>query len=79
MQGEKGSKGDLGPDGEKGDIGPKGERGEVGPEGQTGLEGPEGPKVRREGRRESQREHWVCMAGHRAFLLFAKLMQRQNK
>lgn len=47
MQGEKGSKGDLGPDGEKGDIGIKGERGEVGSEGQTGLEGPEGPKVRK--------------------------------
>lgn len=66
MQGEKGSKGDLGPDGEKGDIGIKGERGEVGSEGQTGLEGPEGPKVRKgrgrdEGGTREGRGEGVCI------------------
>ena len=43
-QGEKGDKGDTGPQGDKGDTGPQGEKGDTGAQGPQGEQGPQGPQ-----------------------------------
>ena len=50
FDGEKGDKGDIGPEGpqgDKGDVGPqgpKGDKGDTGPQGKQGIQGPQGDK-----------------------------------